>query len=451
MLHLLTPLGLLSLAALAVPVYLHLRRRPSLVVRLGSLSFLDGRIRPSLDRLRWRERWLLALRILLLCCAALLLARPEWLRRAGSPERWALVSADAELSGPSLERWRQALRDGYDARVLGPGLPRLGSRLPGSRAAEPEDVWSLLREADARLAAGSSVLVFSPLRSDLLRGARPTLVHAAVAWVQTPSAPVPAVPGQLAGGPGPVRVAVLVEASRVADGRAVEAALTAVASACGRPVEVEVNPPPAAVAAAQWIFHLGGPPGASPAEEAALRRGAVLVCDAGAAADVPSSVIATDQFFTARAGAPGGPAFARRTALWRRVGAPDDAGAVLWSDASGQPVLSMKHVGPGRWFHYWSRFNPEWSDWTLSGAFPLWVGTLVLPEWAGGAPARPDSRQADPGQAGVDTVLSGPAAAGLPSAAPLERILWWTLLGLFGAERCVAAARVRRGQGEGPS
>ena len=50
----------------------------------------------------------------------------------------------------------------------------------------PSDLWSLLREADTALPAGSTLAVFTPGRLAALHGTRPVLRHCRVEWVTTP-------------------------------------------------------------------------------------------------------------------------------------------------------------------------------------------------------------------------------------------------------------------------
>ena len=183
MLQLLSPAGLWALAALALPLAIHLWRPPPLTVRLGSLRFLDNLPHRRLRNLRWRERALLAVRLALLTVLTLLLAGPHWQQRPpAGPQRWVLLDPDAAVSGESANRLRQLRGDGYAVHWLAPGFP-LSNAAP---AFAPSDLWSLLREADAALPAGSTLAVFTPGRLAALRGTRPALRHCRVEWITTP-------------------------------------------------------------------------------------------------------------------------------------------------------------------------------------------------------------------------------------------------------------------------
>lgn len=73
----LAPLYLLSLAALGLPVWLHLRsRRPTGRRTFSTLRFLNEDI-PPVKRSRWPEQWLLlALRMAIIACIVMAFARP---------------------------------------------------------------------------------------------------------------------------------------------------------------------------------------------------------------------------------------------------------------------------------------------------------------------------------------------------------------------------------------
>lgn len=75
----LAPAALAALAALLVPLLIHLQRRPEQrVVEFAALRWLSERVRPR-QRLRLTEWLLLLLRLLLVAALALWLAQPVWL------------------------------------------------------------------------------------------------------------------------------------------------------------------------------------------------------------------------------------------------------------------------------------------------------------------------------------------------------------------------------------
>jgi len=185
-LALLWPAGLLALAALAVPLLLHLRRATEARrVEFAALRWLSPRQRPR-RRLRLREWLLLLLRLLLVALVALLMAGPARVPGGQAPPEVlvaiSLHAAAARSALPGLPpdtRWRW----------LAPGLPLLdGSE--DFASATPPALASLLREADARAPVGALLHVVVPPVVDGADGERPRLAHP-VRWHVLP-APTPA-------------------------------------------------------------------------------------------------------------------------------------------------------------------------------------------------------------------------------------------------------------------
>ena len=296
---------------------------------------------------------------------------------------------------------------------------------PADGSAPASDVWSLLREADATLPAGSAVAVFSPGRLASLQGVRPTLTHVRTEWVDTPAAPVPV------GSPPPtpsapaLRVRVLHDPDRAEDARYVAAAWRAAAGADKRAVTVSVGGTGNAVRTdADWIVWLGG----QPVPPAVAAQAANVLDDAAApdAAAPPGWIVS-----------PLPP-----VRLWQR-GAPSD-GSVIWSDGFGRGLLTRTHAAHGhaRW-HFASRFNPAWNDLPLGTALPAALRTLLAPETGSGQ----DRRMADPSQELPSDVppAASPSTGALPNAEiDLRPALWGLALVLFCVERLLSHRRAAR-------
>jgi hypothetical protein len=201
---LLAPLGLAALAALVVPLLIHLRRRTEEVpVDFAALRWLDPRPRPR-RKLRFDELLLLALRLLLIALLALLLAQPAlsgWEDKR--PRTLVTPGVDAaaarEIAGPDA-----------DVRWIAPGFPALD----GAGPVEPAQTASLIREFDADLLPGVPLTVLVPRVLDGVDAA-PLRLTRRVSWriaegaaPTTPPAP-PASPTlavrYAAGAEGPLR------------------------------------------------------------------------------------------------------------------------------------------------------------------------------------------------------------------------------------------------------
>src|SRR3979490_2629337 len=95
--HFLQPIWLAAMAGIVIPVVIHFwNDRRGKVLRIGSISFLEG----ASQRMAWSRRispwWLLLFRCLLLMALALLLAGPYWLRKDSGEKGWVLSDAGAK-------------------------------------------------------------------------------------------------------------------------------------------------------------------------------------------------------------------------------------------------------------------------------------------------------------------------------------------------------------------
>lgn len=169
------PLGLLALLGLALPLLVHLaRREQQQPTMFAALRWLRAVQRPR-QRLRLEHWLLLALRLALVAGLALLLAAPWFETNDAGPPR---VLVHPALPVP-------AVPDGAELRWLAPGFPPIDSPAPDARV----PVTSLLREADAALPAGNSLVVHIPAMLDGVDGERPHLSRP-VQWLVA-DAPVP--------------------------------------------------------------------------------------------------------------------------------------------------------------------------------------------------------------------------------------------------------------------
>lgn len=189
----LAPAALAALAALLVPLLIHLQRRPEQrVVEFAALRWLSERVRPR-QRLRLTDWLLLLLRLLLVAALALWLAQPVWLEYLPRGRDWELVVPGvdpARLPAPATAR-------ATERHWLAPGFPPLDTPAPQG----PVPVASLLRELDTRLRPQVAVSVWVPRELAGLDAERIRLSRE-VAWnvvdtanpdVAAPIAPAPRV------------------------------------------------------------------------------------------------------------------------------------------------------------------------------------------------------------------------------------------------------------------
>lgn len=179
-LGLLAPAGLWALAALALPLLVHLARRDEQKpTAFAALRWLAARLKPR-QKLRFEEWPLLAVRLLLVVTLALLLARPV-LHGAGAGAPWLVVMPGADASAAP------ALPEAAERRWLAPGFPALTEAPPSP----PVATASLLRELDATLPAGTAVTVLATERFDGADG-EPVRLSRRVDWRVVAGAPAEA-------------------------------------------------------------------------------------------------------------------------------------------------------------------------------------------------------------------------------------------------------------------
>jgi len=174
------PAGLAALAALLLPLLIHLARRDEQrLIDFAALRWLSARPRPR-RRIRFDDWPLLLVRLLLLALLAVLLARPALEGVADDAPRVAVapgvdIAAARGAVGAADARWLW----------LAPGFPALDAPTVPS---PPQPLASLLRELDATLPPAAPLTVVVPAVLDGLDAQRPRLSRA-VRWQVVESVP----------------------------------------------------------------------------------------------------------------------------------------------------------------------------------------------------------------------------------------------------------------------
>jgi hypothetical protein len=379
---LLAPVGLAALAALLLPLLIHLARRDTQQpIDFAALRWLEPRPKPH-RRPRLDERALLAARLVLLTLLALTLARPVIWGERGA-RNWLLVAPGVD---PVAAR-AQAPK-GARTLWLAPGFPDLARPTPVG--ASP--ISSLLREVDATLPRGASLTVAVPAVLEGVDAERPRLSRA-VDWRVLPGATPAAAPR-----PSPALAPTLI--LRAAPGFEAGARYLRAAAAAWSPSPRAAAPDvgplsealPDRAPAIAWLA-----PGPLPAAvRDRLTRGAVVVLPAEASIDGL------------------GPA----TPLWR--------------GSQGQLLVEGGSLGRGRWVRFARPLASETTPELLQPDFPTRLAGLLADPPP--PPARVEARDDHP--------LVG-ARAGSPPAQDLTPLLALFVAALFALERWIATRRRR--------
>jgi hypothetical protein len=375
---LLAPLGLAALAALALPLLIHLVRRLELTTtEFAALRWIGERLRPQ-RRLRLERPWLLLLRLVLLALLALLLTRPVWQGDAPLARPWVVVAPSTALTDA------RAAVGGIDAEWhwLAPQFPHADAALPATTV----PLASLLRELDAQLPAATALTVVVPEELAGLDGERARLSRK-VDWR--------IVPGHMVESPTPaldrIRIAVRYARESEASLRYLRAAVAAWNQ--GEPGRYEFDAQPADVPIAQttnWLVWL------APSTPALTR----WLAQGGAA------LVANDA---------------------------DTSGEPLWREASGRVLASIAVDGGSRRIALRGELAPADLPLLLDAEFP----ERLRAAFAGVAPA-PTRAQATAVRPHVDAGMVAASARSPTSARALDTWLAVLIAGLFLLERFVA-------------
>ena len=376
---LLAPFGLIALAALAVPLLIHLVRRIELrTTAFAALRWISERIRPR-RRLRFERPWLLLLRLALLALFALLLARPVITEPTIAKPAWVVVAPGSDLGAA-----RAAVSiPGADWRWLAPGFPAIET----APTSAPLPTASLLREIDADLPRDTRLAVVVPEEVAGLDGERP-LLSRAIEWHVVPGR----MPGETAASQSrtmelSVRYAPSAQA-RVAYLRAAVAALNA--REPGR-FELDAEPQDAAPGrASRELVWLGSTP--SPAITAWIEAGGTALVD--------------DQ--------------------------PGATGVPIWRDPDGNVLARVQPIGRGRLVALAAALTPQTFPPLLDADFPQHLLDLLQ-----GPPTPPTRASADALRPASATSATSRAAT-LASAKPVDPWLALLIAALMLIERMVA-------------
>lgn len=326
-LALLLPVGLAALLALAIPVVIHIARRTeSRTIDFAALRWLDPQPKPRRS-LMIDERWLLAVRLLLLSLMALWLAQPVlW----GVVDRRPVVAVVPGVSADTLADFVQK-----DARTiwLAPGFPATG----GITLSTPANLISLIRQLDADLPTSTPLTVLVP---ETLTGAdaeRPRLSRR-VDWQVGPESARPAEPPVIA----PPALSVRYSADTEPQVRYFRAAATAWAPADGEP-----------------LFE------AEPLDRPIDRNTRTLVWLA--AGPVPASVVSWIR--------DGGTAL---TSLEARTPV-DSETTVAWRDPMGEPLAVAGRLGKGRVIRLTRPLQPSTLPQLIEPEFPTALAEMLQP------------------------------------------------------------------------
>ncbi|MBD1386011.1 BatA domain-containing protein [Mucilaginibacter rigui] len=412
----LNPIWFFALAAITIPVIIHLWNiRPGKTLKVGSISLITEASKSTRRSFKLLDILLLILRCLLLILIALLLAAPVWQKYVATQKKgWVLIPKESlketyQKFKPTIDSLDKA---GYEFHYFNRGFAKqdLKTILADSSLKDTTinaNYWSLVKQLENQV-GDAPVYLFTQNGIEYFKGSKPQVKLNALHW-QTytakdstakwidkafinnngaikviignsiPSSTYFTTQTIQGGGNNDVTVnvqngqpfvslkntaqSVPVDTStlRIAiytdkhqlDAGYLKAALSAAADFMGRKWVIKEYSSPAQIPAGQaWVFWLSEQP-VKPDQLKSSKN--IFQYEAGKVTDVTSWID------------PG------HIALAKRINSTNSYEAV-WKDGFGNPVL----VSGGNTWHFYSRFNPLWSDLVWSDDFPKLMLKLLL-------------------------------------------------------------------------
>lgn len=328
---LLLPVALAALAAILVPLAIHIARRSEeKPVEFAALRWLRQKPRPK-SRLRFDEKLLLASRILLLALLALWLAHPVVFGGDGKTP-YVAVAPGADVSRAGMVSG-EAVGDYHGAHWLAPGFPALTDPQPAGTA----PIASLIRQLDADLPDGMPLVIVVPQVIEGADAERPRLSRR-VDWRIVPGV-APRVRA--------ATVSVPALSIRQGDGRAGELRYLRAAAFAWQPPGRGAD------------LDIGGVDAALPPVTRKL-----LWLDTGT---LPAAVLKWVE--------EGGTALVASDARF-----PDGTDrAVVWRDELGRPLVEATSMGAGRLLRFTRRLAPAGMPELLEADFPVHLRAVLDP------------------------------------------------------------------------
>lgn len=445
MMQLLYPIGLLALAGLIIPVIIHLWNvKKGKTLKIGSIALLGENAKASSRSLYIKDWTLFILRCLLLIALAFLLAQP-FLKKINTQAKpgWVLVKKSAlkQVYASQKQLIDSLLQSGFELHDFAPEFKPISlSDTSSIQAANDLTYTSLLKQLQTQLPSGFNLYLFADKRfsnfgGDLprlslnLKWVDPALADTVSQWESnlrgkvyagnsSPSLTSYSALNRPDNTPKPLSAAIY--ADHAADADYIKAVLKAIAQYTQTKIDI-ANWNGQEPSQADLVFWLS--------EEAvklsALRADASLFSyEKGKPLQVNTSLNLQDADRLNQS----------EIALYKRVADTAVKGKAIWTDGFGDPVLSLEENKDLKHYHFFSRFNPQWTNLVWNSQFvkailPLVIGTSGFETHSG------DQRTLDQQQAERVTLNVSTKTAEQQETKPLSTVFWLIVLFILIAER----------------
>ena len=429
--HFINPIWLFSIAAIIIPVVIHLWNiRPAKVLKVGSIALIEASSRKRSRSFKLLDVLLLLLRCLFIILLAFLLAMPYLKKHdvANKSKGWLLIPEEnfKEVYQKFKPKTDSLLKSGYELHYFNAGFPMVDIKKAvidsNKNNSATISYWNLLRQLDQLIPPKLSVYLITPGTSTHFIGGKPkvslklnwqtyTPADSTDTWIQSawfaankdvhviqgtskPSGisytsqvvssgtegnsayAINASKGQATigfknGTQQPISIdtaALKIEVfagNNSPDAGYMKAALETVSQFTQRNIVIKSYSN--STEHSDWLFWLSDKPLDN---GIAARFANVLIYEPGKATTI-NSWISSGNIYAVSQGQPVIP-------LYKMVNVKTYAGDVVWHDGFGHPVLSCGANGSSKLYHFYSRFNPGWSDLVWNDNFPEMMLQLII-------------------------------------------------------------------------
>ncbi len=430
----LTPLWLIALAAICIPVVIHLWNiKPGKTLKVGSISLFRESSPKSSRSFKVQDILLLLLRCLMLMLLAFLLAVPLWQQRikTGKIKGWLLIPK--ENFTETYKHFKPAIdsiskKKGYELHYFNNGF--LKADLPAilqhpqkdSAATWPANYWALILQLEQRIPSSVHTEIFTPNTLSHFNGSKPK-TNLTINWhTYTPADSVSTwLSGAWLNTNGNIRVVlgtatptgtayhysdVKNDGSASAYNISLESGVPVI-SLKNMPAEkikvdtisqriaiytdkysVDANYLKAALNAIcgltqrKTIIKVYSQPDAIPANQDWIFWLSEKADD-GTIAQKTKNLFAYENgkmneinSWISNSGSYNITQGQPKIALYKSISTKKTVGNALWTDGFGNPILSIEQ-GKTVNYHFYNRFNPAWNDLVWSDDFPKWLLELT--------------------------------------------------------------------------
>ncbi|MGN6291590.1 MAG: BatA domain-containing protein [Chitinophagaceae bacterium] len=425
MLQLVNPIALLALAAVIIPVLIHLWNiRKGKTLKVGSIALLAESSKQPARSPRITNWPLFLLRCLLLLLLAFLLTNPFWESgKKNGAAGWVLVASD-HLSTAYQQHQvliDSLLKKGFELHKLSPEFEKISLTDTNSLHTSTESPWTLIKQLDAGLPKDFPVYLFASNQLKDYYEERP-VTQLDLHWN---SLSMNIVTGpSTAPDTSAIRITIY-PGKNGADAHYIKAALKAIGQYTGRDIIISSQP---TGELQQLVFWLQEEEPGENILSSLTPAGTLFQYDQGAGISIFAPF--NNGLYTIDNN--------KGKAFYKYTSGPA-AGNSIWTLSDGRPLLTTETRNGKKIIHFKSRFNPQWTDLVWQEDFVKALLPFVL---SGASGKERDLRQIDPLQASPrkinEEVYRHTGLSFFENKKDLSSALWIAIVIVFIAERLLA-------------